>query len=157
MCKYIIVKNLNFTNQHTAGSDEELACEIASRILLDNSDASDFYAIKENNRQKTFEFLKKNALCSLEINDENKKIWNSEILKIYQKEKELQDCIEKAWFASRDICLEINLLGESKTFSNFKMHEDFSLDFHFSSLDDTAHVELSEDLQNIFEYKFISD
>ena len=157
MSKYIILKNLNFTNQHTAGSDEELACEIASRILQDNYDASDFYAIKENNMQKTSYLQNKNALCSLEINGTNKIIWNSEILKIYQKEKELQDCIEKAWFASRDIFFEINLLGKSKSFSNFQMHEDFSLDFYFERLDETAYVELSEDLQEIFEYKFISD
>ncbi len=157
MSKYIILENLTLSNQYKEGSDEELACEIASRILLISSAACNFHAIEATSKQATFEVLKNNALCSLEINNANKKIWNSEISKIYQKEKEMQDCIQNAWWSLRDLEQIIIKMGKSSKYcSKLQMHESFSLDFHFLSIDDTAHVDLSEDLKRIYSFKLIT-
>ena len=158
MTKYIILKNLSMSNQYKVGSDEELACEIASRILLINSAASNYHAIEAASKQATFEVLKNSALCSLEINNANKKIWNSQIVKIYQKEKEMQDCIQNAWWSLQNLNKQIIQMGKSsKCCTKIQMNEDFNLDFHFLSIDDSAHVDLSEDLMRIYSFKLIAN
>ena len=163
MTTYIIFyKDRSDGRLNELNSNELIACKIASRVMMDFSrheTFNDFYdAINQDSNLAKLSIHKKSAVCSVEIDEKNIKIWNDEVLSVLEKEKKIHDTIGDTW----DLLNELadDLYRKCKNSSNLKkmvFHEDFSVDPAFDFLSRSARVDISHDLKRIFRVKIFAN
>jgi hypothetical protein len=143
--------------------EEQLACEIVTAARIYDEISVDLLAIKADSENGMYAQIKGAALFSMELNDSNIQIWQTEAQRIYEYLLGPAEENSRIWSAFGTLHAEMEdfeaLCNQSKNFN--ELAEDFS-SFVASQIDESireeqsAFADIMEDLYSIEELKTVT-
>ena len=155
---YIFSRGENPQQIHKANSVEELACTIAHTFMDYPLPADWLMAVKADSPLVTMSLLKNQALCSIELDKDNKSIWKNELKNLqneldnFKKSKnKIEQLLDEA-IADLDSCF-----AESKHFNSTVPSDYISSYSTFDSLECDFEYKFKRKIKETFKYREIEN
>ena len=155
---YIFSRGEDPQQIHKANSVEELACTIAHTFMDYPLPADWLMAVKADSPLVTMSLLKNQALCSIELDKDNKSIWKNELKNLqneldnFKKSKnKIEQLLEEA-IADLDSCF-----AESEHFNSTVPSDHISSYVLFDSFDNDFEYKFNKKIKETFKYRRVEN
>jgi len=152
MSQYFIFFNkANLEVNYKKNSDEAVACEIISTISDDPYKPNSLIVVNAESKEATFSALNTNPIYKLEIDENNKKLWQKEISQIAEKIENVEFVIGGAFNEIESCVHSLDYsFKRSAEFNMIQLKQDLNVDYTFNQFERNYVYEFRERVSELF-------
>ena len=152
MSQYFIFFNkMNSDVKYKSGSDESVAFEIINTITDDPYKPNSLIVVNAESKEETFSTLNTNPIYKLEIDANNKKLWQKEISEIAEKIENLEFAIGGAFSEIESCIFSLDYsFKRSAEFNMIQLKQDLDVNYTFNQFERNYIYEFRERISELF-------